>query len=99
MHHREENTAVLLATAHLRATHYAKWGVGAMDVQLLRQALRIIGFDYDARQTHELMSMFDVDYSGLIELDEFLALLRHRGIEVDARISNLVGNTPHPLDS
>ena len=70
-----------------------------MDVQLLRQALRIIGFDYDARQTHELMSMFDVDYSGLIELDEFLALLRHRGIEVDARISNLVGNTPHPLDS
>lgn len=38
----------------------------------------IAGFNYDAERTGELMSEFDVDFSGFIELPEFIVLFKQR---------------------
>ena len=50
-----------------------------------------LGFDYDCEQCKLLLSEYDIDFSGLIEIGEFLRLLAQRQTEIATRILNLSG--------
>ena len=62
-----------------------------IDVDQLRKALQIIGFDFNNKICLGLMSRFDIDKSGFINVKEFKLLLENRSCEVIVRIKNLSG--------
>ena len=56
------------------------------------------GFDYDMERSEDLMSEYDIDHSGLIELCEFKALFNYLLTDVGTRIRNLSGQLIMTID-
>ena len=68
-----------------------KKNVGHIDVHDVKEAMKIIGFDFSIKICHGFMSSFDIDRTGFITYKEFEILLDNRSVEVDIRIRNLSG--------
>ena len=68
-----------------------KKSVGHIDVHDVKEAMKIIGFDFSIKICHGFMSSFDIDRTGFITYKEFEILLDNRSVEVDIRIRNLSG--------
>ena len=71
---------------------------GGINVAELKAALHMAGFDYDMERTEDLMSEYDIDHSGLIELNEFKALFDSLLTDVGVRIRNLSGQLIMTID-
>ena len=64
---------------------------GSIEVEQIQEAMKIIGFDFDLKICQGLMTAFDIDRTGNINLSEFIILLKNRATEVNIRIKNLSG--------
>lgn len=76
---------------------------GLIDVNNIKEAMSIFGFDFSIKICNGFMSLFDIDQTGHINLNEFKMLLHNRSVEVDIRIRNLSGQLimalkPHKSD-
>lgn len=67
---------------------------GKIDKWELQHVLDSIGFEIEPERLQDIMSVFDIDGGGEIDLQEFLSLLKSQHREATARIRELV---EHPI--
>eukprot|EP01038_Epipyxis_sp_PR26KG_P006330 gene6330-8716_t len=65
-------------------------GSGKLDKEELKVVLDDIGFHIDEERLQDIMSVFDVDGTGEMDLHEFLSLLRSQNREAASRIKDMV---------